>query len=128
MDASAAVELILRPEPHADVLAGLVGETVRVPAHFDAEVLSGIMRERRRGRIDASRAELALLEVVRLAAERVPLPGMLAEAYALRDRFTANDALYVVVARRSSAPLLTADAPLARAAAGYVEVRTIPTA
>jgi predicted nucleic acid-binding protein len=98
---------------------------VQVPAHFDAEVLSGVLREMRRGLLDKGAAEIALLEAVRLPVDRLALPGMVAEAYGLRDRIRAYDAFYVVLARRSSALLITADGPLARAAEGLVEVQLI---
>lgn len=101
------------------------GETIRVPAHFDQEVFSVVRRALRRGVIDASRAEGALLQTARLVAERVPLAPLLAEAYALRDRFSAGDVFYVVVARRAGATLLTSDASLARAASEYAQVRSV---
>lgn len=103
----------------------MLGETIEVPAHFDAEVLSAIQRKLRQRHLTTAEAELALLETVRLPAKRIPLATMVGEAYTLRDRVSAYDAFYVVLARRSSALLITADAPLARAAAGLVEVQLV---
>jgi len=60
--------------------------------------------------IDIERAELALAHGARLAAERVALASLVAEAFALRDRFGASDVFYAVLARDRSATLLTSDA------------------
>lgn len=96
-----------------------------MPAHFDAEVFAAIRRLIRRRLLDVERAELALADSARLAAERVALATLLAEAFVVRDRFGASDVFYAVLARRRSATLVTSDEALARAAAGYVDVRYI---
>lgn len=62
---------------------------------------------------------------MRLVATRAPLLPLYAEAFTLRDRFGPADVFYVALARSLSAPLVTSDAALARAARGYVEVRYI---
>jgi predicted nucleic acid-binding protein len=46
---------------------------------------------------------------------RVPVVGMLDRIWALRDNLSAYDATYVAVAETLDAPLVTADARLARA-------------
>lgn len=123
LDASAAADMLMWPEANRQTVRSLLGETVQVPAHFDAEVFAAVRRALLRGRIAGAGAERALLEAARLPAQRVPLAGLLAEAYALRDRFSPGDVFYVVVARRSAATLLTSDASLARAAGDYTRVR-----
>ncbi|HET8567423.1 MAG TPA: type II toxin-antitoxin system VapC family toxin [Candidatus Limnocylindria bacterium] len=120
LDASVAVDRVTAGMTRAAV-DDLLTDEVAVPAHFDAEALAGIRRALRRRLIDRDRAELSLLMVARLPAGRRPLTPMLAEAFALRDRFSPGDAFYAVLARRLGARLLTADASLARACAGYVE-------
>lgn len=105
----------------------IAAETVLVPAHFDAEVLSAVLRLIRHEELTSERGQLALLGAARLPAERVALRTLLPGAFALRDRCSAYDAFYVALARRSSAVLLTSDAPLARAAQGYAEVELVKT-
>ena len=100
----------------------LLGELVTVPAHFDIEGLSALRQLLRGRRLDLARTAQALEHIALLNAERVPLAPMLAEAFALRDRFSAHDAFYVVLARRRVATLATADSRLARAAAGHAKV------
>ena len=93
-----------------------------MPAHFDAEVLSGIRRALFLRALDGRQARQAVEDATLLRAERVALTGLLSEAFELRDRFSAFDALYVVLARRSSAVLVTADRRPARGARAYVDV------
>ena len=57
---------------------------------------------------------LALVELARAPIQRMPVPPLLEEAWSLRDNVSQRDALYVVLARRLEASLLTADARLAR--------------
>lgn len=125
LDASAGVEVLLQRPSAAEIAAALQGDEVKVPAHFDAEIFAAVRRLVRRGLIDIGRAELALADGVRLSAERVALAPLVAEAFALRDRFGASDVFYAVLARDRAATLITSDAALARAATGYVEVRYI---
>jgi len=125
LDASAAVEVALRPERTPEISEALGGEEVRVPAHFDKEVYAAVLRLLRQRSITADQAALGLARTARLPAERVPLAQMLAEAYVMRDRFSPGDVFYAVLARRSSAVLVTCDASLARAADGYVEVKLV---
>ena len=53
-----------------------------------------------------------------LGVEIYPTGPLLAYAFALRENFTFDDALYVALARRLDEPLATTDARLARAASG----------
>lgn len=126
LDASAAVEAALRPQQTPEIDLALRGEQVRVPAHFDKEVFGVVLRLLRQRSITLDQAALGLARTARLPAERVPLAQMLAEAYVMRDRFSPGDVFYAVLARRSAALLVTCDSSLARAAAGYSEVKLVP--
>lgn len=96
-----------------------------VPAHFDAEVLSGLRNLVRGGRM--SRTDGAdWLEVVRDAPLlRVPVEQLTEAAWPLAEAVSAYDALYVALARREHVPLVTADARLARGVADHCEVRLL---
>ena len=61
--------------------------------------------------------------LVALAAERVALPPLLAEAQTLAERLSAGDAFYVALARARRIELWTADARLGRAATRLAQVR-----
>ena len=114
VDASAAVELLRRTPAGRQVGHGLRASTVTAPAHFDAEVLSILGRLVRDGAINDAVVAPALAELARAPIQRLPVPPLLGEAWSLRDDISQRDALYVVLARRLQASLLTADARLAR--------------
>lgn len=73
--------------------------------------------------MDDALAALFRLRTLRL--QRVAIVPLVAEAFALRDRFAAYDAFYAVVARLSTATLVTCDRGLARAANGYCDVEYV---
>jgi predicted nucleic acid-binding protein len=61
-----------------------------------------------------------------LGVQTYPTGPLLADAFALRDNFTFDDALYVSLARRLDEPLATTDARLARAAASAGVAVAVP--
>jgi predicted nucleic acid-binding protein len=70
------------------------------------------------GRLAAADAQHSLVAFAALGVEAYPTGALLGDAFALRENFTFDDALYVALARRLDEPLATTDAHLARAAAG----------
>jgi predicted nucleic acid-binding protein len=98
---------------------------VHVPAIFDAEAYAVVRRELRRGRLSEREGLAALFHIRRLSAARHALSPLMLEAFGVRDRFGAHDIFYAVLARRLGATLVTTDAPLGRACAGYVPVRLL---
>jgi predicted nucleic acid-binding protein len=103
----------------------LVDERLAVPAHFDAEVYSAFRRHFRQGLLTRQQLDRVSAHLVMLAAERVALPPLLAEAHVLADRLSTGDAFYVGLARVRRIELWTADARLQRGAAGLAKVRLI---
>ena len=63
-------------------------------------------------------AEHSLVVFRALGVETYPTGPLLADALALSENSTFDDALYVALARRLDEPLATTDRRLARAAAG----------
>jgi predicted nucleic acid-binding protein len=100
-------------------------ESIAVPAHFDAEVLAVIRRFFRRGELELGDAHQALWRLAQLPAERIGLPPLLGDAFSLSDRFSAHDALYVALAVRLRARVVTLDAGFARAARDVVDISLI---
>jgi predicted nucleic acid-binding protein len=96
-----------------------------VPVHFDAEVFAAIRGLTQRREIVMDDAHAALFRLRTLRLQRVAIVPLVAEAFALRDRFGAYDALYAVVARSSGAKLVTCDRRLARSARGYCDVEYV---
>ena len=114
VDASAAVELLLRTPAGRQVGHSLGAASATAPAHFDAEVFSALGRLARDGAMNDALVVPALVELARAPIRRLPVAPLLEEAWALRDNISLRDALYVVLGRRLEASLLTADARLAR--------------
>lgn len=115
LDASAAVELLLRTPAGRLAEAALRGSRVVVPAHFDAEVFSALGRLVRGGNLAEGLMEPILHELARAPFTRYTLRPLLVAAWSLRHNLALRDALYVALARRLEAPLVTADARLAQA-------------
>jgi predicted nucleic acid-binding protein len=60
-----------------------------------------------------------------LPLRRLDHTPLLDRAFALRDNFSAYDAVYVALAEGLAAPLVTADARLARAVRTWTEVEVV---
>lgn len=125
LDASAAVELLLRTPAGIRVEAALRGARVAVPAHFDAEVLSALGRLVRGGALAERLVEPVLDELARAPFVRYALQPLLDAAWGLRHNLALRDALYITLARRLKARIVTADARLAKAPALEVAVTLV---
>jgi predicted nucleic acid-binding protein len=87
-------------------------------AHLDAEVFGALARIQRAGDLDDIAPHLETLS--RLGIRRMPLPPLLPLAHGLLDRVSAQDALYVALARTVDGRLITTDARLRRAVRGIL--------
>lgn len=115
LDASAAVELLLRNPAGRRVEEALRDSWVAVPAHFDAEVSSALGRLVRAGDLAEKSVEPLLGELARAPFTRYTLQPLLTAAWRLRHNLALRDALYVTLAQRLGALLVTADARLTKA-------------
>jgi predicted nucleic acid-binding protein len=79
------------------------------------EVVSAVRKLRRMGHLDEASASTAVSRLVRLPLVHVGVKDMTDDLWDAREAMTPYDATYVVLARRLSAPLVTADQGLARA-------------
>ncbi len=124
VDASALAGALLDPVRYAAVLDLLESADADVvaPHLADVEVLSALRRAVRHGEADAGRARRALELHVELPLRRFDHSSLLARAFELRDHFSAYDAVYVALAEGLAAPLVTADARLARAVRAWTGV------
>jgi predicted nucleic acid-binding protein len=112
VDASAAVLGLLND---GDARSYLADEPFACPHLADSELLHALRTRALRGEVAAPDAERALEAWARLGMYRVPTVGLLERIWELRENLGAYDATYVAVAETLDAPLLTADARLARA-------------
>jgi len=115
LDASAAVELLLGTAAGRRAADALLGGAVAAPAHFDAEVLSALGRLARAGKVTEGEVSLGLRRLSRAPIRRYPLAPLLTAAWERRANLSLRDALYVTLADRLGATLVTVDRRLARA-------------
>jgi len=120
VDASAFVDLLLGEPTGAAVERRLAGERLVVPAHFDAEVLSGLRRLQRAGELSDRQVSERLRRTAAAPLRREVLPALLPGAWRRRGTLRVTDALYVELSHRlGDVPLITTDHRLAA---------TVPTA
>lgn len=98
------------------------GEKLQAPHLIDLEVMQVLRRHARFGDLDVARARIAIDHHQQLRIQRHPHEPFLGLIWQFRNNFTAYDAMYVALGIALDATLITADAPLARAAAPYLPV------
>lgn len=115
VDASAMIEILLGSGRAQAIHARLRGHELHVPAHFDAEVLSALGRLERSGHLEAADAAERIERLAAAPFERHPLAPLLTGAWQRRHNLRLVDALYVELADRIEAPIVTVDSGLAAA-------------
>ena len=118
LDASAMVDLLLGAESAVAIRVRLVNGQLHAPAHFDAEVLSALGRLNRAGHLPAVVVSALLPRVENARIHRHPVSPLLGGAWDRRDELSLADALYVELAERLGAPIISADDRLVAAAPG----------
>ncbi len=114
VDASVAVEFLLRT-PVGDASAPLLsGHKLYAPELLDAEVLAVLRRKTLRAEISEKRSRSAVDDLRDMPVSRMTHRGLLDRAWGYRHNLSAYDALYVATAVVVGAALLTADGPLSR--------------
>ena len=127
IDASAVLELLFRTAAGLEVAERIADahETLHAPHLLDVEILQAVRRYTRTGMLDEARARMALDDLAALDMARYPLDAMWERVWELRDNLTAYDGAYVALAEVLRAPLLTADARIAKAPGHHARVELI---
>ena len=112
IDTSALVEALMMDGP---ARVRIANGNLQAPDLIDAEVLSVFRRLVLANALGEANALQALNAAARLGLRRHPSRALWPRAWDLRTNLSAYDALYVALAEQLDAPLLTADARLARA-------------
>jgi predicted nucleic acid-binding protein len=116
LDASVAVRVLAPNDEDGFALqARLLEQRCVAPHLVDAEVGHVLRRRVAAGDLEADNAEAALMALPALVVERFPHSTLARAAWRLRHTFSYYDALYVALAARLRAPLLTTDKRLAKA-------------
>lgn len=114
IDASVAVEYLLRT-PLGITLADTVeNASLAAPELLDPEVMSALRRAVLTGRLDESRAVMALSDLALWPIDRISHRTLALAAWEHYSNVSAYDAFYIATARAMAVPLLTADGRLAR--------------
>src|SRR5205085_1990355 len=114
IDASAAVEFLLRTAVGVRIDGIVADANLFAPELLDAEVTAVLRRHVLRGELDETRAAEALDDLVSWDIERIPHRDLVLDAWTFRKSVSAYDAFYLAAARRRTASVLTSDGPLAR--------------
>jgi predicted nucleic acid-binding protein len=127
LDASAAIELVLRTHRGAEVRKRIApdDETLHAPHLLDLEVAQVLRRYESLGDLTAGTAREALADFSDLRIERYPHDLFLSRIWELRKNATAYDAAYLALAEALAATLLTADAKLAAVPAHRARVEVL---
>ena len=115
IDASAAVEYLLKTAVGEQVRRLLAEAELAAPELLDIEVVAVLRREVLRRTLTVERAEEAVADLCLWGIRRLAHRPLLMDAWSLRHNVSAYDALYVAAARAVEAALVTADGPLSKA-------------
>ena len=117
VDASALLEFLLQTPLGTRVEARLFRnrDEFHAPHLADVEVTQGLRRLVRAAEVSPDRAAEAIADLADLDLHRHEHVDLLTRAWKLRENVTAYDAMYVALAEALDAPVVTCDAPLARA-------------
>lgn len=107
------MELLCRSRSGRRIARLLRGATLAAPAHLDAEVLSALTRRARTNPREEPLVEARLAGLTRAPITRYPCRALLSAGWSLRANVPAADGLYVALARRLGAELVTGDRRLA---------------
>ena len=115
VDASVAVEFLLKTPLGLTVAAIIEGASLVAPELMDAEVLSVLRRAVLNGHLEESRAQMAIDDLAGWPVYRVSHRPLAPLAWRYYRNVSAYDAFYVAAAHAQGIPLLTADGRLSRA-------------
>lgn len=116
VDASTLFEVVASTPRSVQIRAVLAADPDHAAPHLvDAEVMSVIQREHRRGELDATAANQAVDDLRSWPGERWPLAVLSDRVWELRHSVRSYDAYYVALAEALGAQLVTCDDRLARA-------------
>ena len=127
VDASALLEFLLQTPLGTRVEARLFRypDDFHSPHLADVEVTQGLRRLVRTGEVSPGRAAEAIADLADFDLHRHAHVDLLTRAWKLRDNITAYDAVYVALAEALEAPIVTCDAPLAKAPGHRARIEVI---
>lgn len=125
VDASAAVEYLLKTPAGTAVAQLIARATLVAPELLDVEVLSALRGAVLGGWLEEPRARMALDDLADWPVERIPHRKLVRGAWRHLHNVSAYDAFYVAAARAENVPILTTDGRLSRASGLGVTVQHV---
>lgn len=127
LDASAAIDWLLQTPAGRKVEERIFshGESLHAPHLLDVEFTQVLRRLVRERTVEASRAEQAIVDLVNLPITRYPHFVFLPRVWQLRHNLTAYDALYIALAERLNATLVTRDGRLSAAGGHRAHIEVV---
>ncbi|MBF6620789.1 MAG: type II toxin-antitoxin system VapC family toxin [Patulibacter sp.] len=125
VDASVLIEFAVGGPMRAAAVRELQGRPLLAPELIDAEILHAVKGLERGGDVEADKATRFVQSLVHAPFLRVSHRPLLLDAWKLRHRLSAYDALYVALARRTGFPVVTCDRRWAAAGDLGVTVITV---
>jgi predicted nucleic acid-binding protein len=123
VDASTLFEVVASTPRAGSIRAVLAADPDHAAPHLvDAEVMSVIQRQYRRGALDTTAAGQAVDDLCSWPGERWPHAVFAPRVWELRNSVRSYDAYYVALAEALDAPLVTCDDRLARAIGPMCEI------
>jgi len=114
IDASVAMEILIRTPIGAQRADLAVNEDIHVPHLIDVEFVSAVRRLNLMGRLEPATADEALQAMRDWRLQRYGHIALTERIWELRHSHSAYDASYVALAETLDVPLLTCDAKLSR--------------
>ena len=125
IDASIAVEYLLRTPLGLTVTEMMETASLVAPELLDPEVLSVLRRAVLTRRLESERAQMVVEDLIAWPVDRISHRDLGLLAWQYRRNLSAYDAFYVAVARAYGLPLLTAGGRLARASGLGVAIQHV---
>ncbi len=122
IDASVALEILIRTPLGARISESIIREDVHVPHLIDIEVTNALRRLTISGGLNDNAADEALDGMRDWTLVRHEHTALLGRIWELKDSISAYDACYVALAETLNAPLLTLDAKLSRAHGHHAKI------
>jgi len=117
LDASAAVDWLLQTPSGLQIERRIFShhESLHAPHLIDVEVAQVLRRLARENIVSQSRAKQAIQDLLDLRMTRYPHSVLLGRAWQLRHNLSAYDAVYVALAEKIGAVLISRDSRLSSA-------------
>lgn len=125
IDASIAVEYLLKTPLGLNVTKVIEADSHVAPELLDAEILSVLRRAVLGGHLEEDRARVAIMDLRDWPVHRITHRTLARMAWEHRRNVSAYDAFYVAAARLHNVPILTADGRLSRATGLGVAVQNV---